>query len=141
MPARWTEVILGGSGARWQRWALLLSFLTLLGVSWYSAFGPAGPGAGPMLVYLAFALAFVVLLFLTPLNATRWTAATGRPRWLNLFIVPGAIVMVWYLWTFVVWGTDPNYPQRLSRGRILLPLHAALVYAVNLYFLWRVRTP
>lgn len=141
MSGRLTDFIFGGGSAPVQHWALLLSFLALLGVSWYSANGPTGPGAGPMLVYLVFALAFVVLLFLTPLNATRWAAATGRPRWLNLFIVPGGIILVWYLWTFVVWGTDPNYPERLPRGRILLPLHALLVYVVNLYFLWRVRAP
>jgi hypothetical protein len=138
MEPRWTEFFLGG-GAPVQQWVLLLSFAVMLWASWYAGNGPEGPSGGPFIVYGFFLIAFAGFLVLTPFNAARWVAAAGLSRWINLVIVPAAIGFVWYLWTFAVWGTDPNYPERIARGRLLLPLHSTMLYLLNLYFIWRRR--
>ena len=69
-----------------------------------------------------------------------WAGAAGYSFWVRLLLVPATWALLGLLWTFLIWATDPNYPQRLLPGRILFFAHSSVVYAVNLWCLWRVQT-
>lgn len=131
----------GFGGGTWTTWygLLFIAFLMLLGVTVYAMQDPAGPSATPFLMMGLFFIAFGIFVVLSPIDAWLWATAQGYSVLAKIFLVPATWVLLAFLWTFLFWATDPNYPEKLLPGRILFPLYSLLIYAANLWLLWRIR--
>ena len=126
-------VFFTGKG-RWIWWhaALAAACLSLAGVAVYAWIDPKGPGGGAFLMFIAFCLAWLLMLAISTVDILLWSSARKHGWKWRLVLVPVAWTAVGLLWTFLFWATDPNYPEMLLPGRLLLSGHVAALYLVNL---------
>lgn len=123
------------------RVAVTIAFAGLMLAGWYAIQEATGPSGSAFVMFLALAGAMGILFLVTPVNLVRWATVTRRANWIKLLLVAVSVVMVGLIWTFVVWATDPNYPERLIRGRILYFVHSAGICLLNYAAIRRVRRP
>ena len=135
----WVTFLFGSGLSTLWHGSLLLAFVVLMGTGVYACQEPTGPSGVPFIVMSFFFLAFMFLVVASPINVVLWAGAAGYPFWVRLLLVPVTWALPGLLWTFLIRATDPNYPQRLVPGRILFFAHSILVYAANLWWLWRVQ--
>jgi hypothetical protein len=102
----------------------------------YAMVAASGPSARPMVMLLVFVLGFLLMLFMTTIHVVRYAGIAGYGIMSKLLFVLLAWMAVSCSWTFLVWATDPNYPEQVVPGRTLLFLHAFLTYVGNLWLLW-----
>jgi hypothetical protein len=139
MISHWITFVFGSGLMTLWHGALFAAFAALMGTGVYACQDPSGPSAAPLMVMSLFFLAFVLLAVASPVNCVLWAAAAGYALWTRILLVPVTWAVLGLLWLFLVWASDPNYPQRLVPGRILFFSHSVLIYAANLWWLWRVR--
>ena len=135
MSRDWLAVVFGQGGWVWWHRTLALVFLTMVGMLVYAWRDPQGPGGGAFLMFIAYFLAWVLLLFITTVDVLLWCAATQRGWGQRLLFVLLAWIAISLLWTLLFRATDPNYPERLIPGRILFGLHSTALYVANLWML------
>ena len=58
---------------------------------------------------------------------------------MKVALVAGSFALVGLIWTFAIWATDPNYPERLFRGRVLFLAHSAGLWILNYGLIRRFR--
>ncbi|MSR02953.1 MAG: hypothetical protein EXR94_09500 [Gemmatimonadetes bacterium] len=121
------------------RVAVATAFAGLMLTGWYAIQDPTGPSGSAFVMFLALAGAMGILLLVTPINLVRWATVTGRGFGIKLLLVAAAVGLVGLIWTLVVWATDPNYPERLTRGRVLYLAHSAGICLLNYAAIRRVR--
>ncbi len=119
--------------------AVTVAFAGLMLTGWYAIQDPSGPSATPILVFMVLMIAMGILLLVTPINLVRWAAAGGRGFAIKVALVAGSFTLVGLIWTFAVWATDPNYPERLFRGRVLFFAHSAGLCLLNYGLIRRFR--
>jgi hypothetical protein len=139
MNGGWWAFIFGGGTWTWWYGILFLALLMLMGTAIYACQVPSGPGAGPFIMLGVFFVAFVMLTIVSTVDVAWWAGASGSGLRAKILFVLATWVAVGLLWPFLFWATDPNYPERLLPGRLLFTLHALLLYAGNLWLLWRLR--
>jgi hypothetical protein len=135
----WIPMVFGRG--TWTLWyvALFTAFLMLIGTGVYACLEPEGPGAGPMLMLMVFALAFVTILVVTSVDVGLFARSTGFGLMMSAVFLVATWMVVGLSWTFLFWATDPNYPHLLLPGRVLFIAHTIMLYAANLWLLWRIR--
>jgi hypothetical protein len=131
--------VFGEGGWIWWHGALALAFAMLLGVVIYAWRSPEGPGAGGILMTLAFFLAWSLMLAFCTVDVVRWSFARQDGWGIRIGLVLLAWIAVGVLWTFLFWATDPNYPEKLLPGRILFAAHSIALYFGNLWMLSEAR--
>ncbi|MFO0981323.1 MAG: hypothetical protein U1E76_06130 [Planctomycetota bacterium] len=132
----WLHFFLGESGWSLVHVLLALAFLTLMLVLHHACKQPSGPSAVPMIMMGLFYLAWCVFFIASPINAVLW-ARTRSLGWMSkLLLVPASFAAVSVLFVFLIRASDPNYPQRLLRGRVLFVLSSIAIYVLNLAALW-----
>lgn len=119
--------------------AVTVALACLMLTGWYAIQDPSGPSATPILVFMALMIGIGILLLVTPINLVRWAAAGGRGFAIKVLLVAASLVLVGLIWTFAVWATDPNYPERLARGRVLFLAHSAGLCLLNYGLIRRLR--
>lgn len=139
MNSDWFTFLFGSGVSTLWYGSLFVAFVLLVGTGVYACQDPAGPSGGPFIMMILFFLAFVFFAIASPINVVLWAGSTGYSLWARILLVPATWALLALLWTFLFWATDPNYPGRLLPGRVLYFLHSALVYAANLWLLWRLR--
>jgi hypothetical protein len=123
----WLYAVLGGA------------FLTQAGVLWYMVLAPKGPGGGPFLAFMAYTVAWLVLLVLSTVSGILWARATQLHWMLWILVLLGLWIAVGLMWQFLFMASDPNYPHRLLPGRILFGALTTAIYRANLVMLARAR--
>lgn len=121
------------------RVAVATAFACLMLTGWYAIQDSTGPSGSVFVMFLALAGAMGILLLVTPINLVRWATVTGRGFGIKLLLVAAAVGLVGLIWTLVVWATDPNYPERLTRGWVLYFAHSAGICLLNYAAIRRVR--
>lgn len=77
---------------------------------------------------------------MTTVDLWLWARASGRGILMTGLFMLLAWIVIGLSWTFLFMATDPNYPEQLFKGRVLLALHSILLYAGNLWMLRVLRT-
>ncbi len=139
MNGQWITFFFGGG--LWTIWygALFTVFLSLLGTVYYVWQDTQGPSGADFMMYILYFYAFAVLVVITTVDVAWWARTVGH----GFMATGGLVILAWIIlgfsWKFIFMASDPNYPERLLPGRILFTLHSILLYAGNLYMLWRLR--
>jgi hypothetical protein len=140
MNTSWLSILFGGGTWPWWYGVLFALFLALMGTAYYACLDSSGPGGAPFLMFMLYAYAFLLLAVMSTVDVWLWARASGHGiPMTGLFILLAWIVLS-LSWTFLFWATDPNYPERLLKGRVLFTLHSILLYAGNLWMLWVLRS-
>jgi len=141
MNGSWLSILFGGETWSWWYGALFTMFLAMMGTAYYACQEPTGVGGGaPILMFLLYAYAFLILAVMSTVDVVLWARASGH----GILITGLFLLLAWSVtglsWTFLFMATDPNYPEQLFAGRVLFTLHSILLYAGNLWMLWVLRT-
>jgi hypothetical protein len=129
-------------GHGWWTWlyaALGGAFLTQAAVLWYMVLDPKGPGGGPFLAFMAYAVTWMVLLVASTASGILWARSAQLHWMLWILVLLGLWIAVGLMWQFLFMATDPNYPHRLLPGRILFGALTTAIYLTNLVMLARAR--
>lgn len=127
--------LFGQGGWIWWHAALAVTFVMLVGVAIYAWRDPKGPGGGAILMFMAFCLAWFLMLVFSTVDVVRWSLATQDGWGMRVLFVVLGWIAVGLLWTFLFMATDPNYPEKLLPGRILFTAHCVALYVGNLWML------
>lgn len=86
-----------------------------------------------------YAYALLIIWVLSTVDVFQWARASGYGLGLSAVLVLLAWIVIGFSWMFLVWATDPNYPERLLTGRLLFAVDSILLYGANVWMLWSMR--
>jgi len=126
LKASW-QFLFGDGRWRLRYVSVTLVFVMLAATAIYAWQESSAPSATPILFFMIFCSAFAILSVVFPANVWQWSGRMGYSAMRKSFMIVAALLFAGLLWKFLFQATDPNYPERLLRGRLLFVFEALLI--------------